>query len=75
MNTFPQIAARLLRATACAVILAMPAACATASRGDFCQVYKPVYTVAADSEKTKSQVDGNNAVWLELCGEEEEHEP
>lgn len=45
----------------------MPAACATASHGDFCQIYQPVYTVAADSEKTKSQVDGNNAVWLELC--------
>ena len=74
MNTYRPTAGRLLYATACAVILLMPAACATVSPGDFCQVYQPVYTAKADTEETKVQVDGNNAVWLELCGEEE-HEP
>ena len=36
---------------------------------DFCLVYKPVYTAKADTEETKQQCDGNNAVWLELCDE------
>lgn len=53
--------------TVCAAMLAMPGACAPASRGDFCEIYKPVYTAAADTTETKAMTDDNNAVWLELC--------
>jgi hypothetical protein len=48
-------------------MLAMLNACAPASRGDFCEIYKPVYTAAADTAETKAMTDDNNAVWLELC--------
>ncbi len=58
---------RLARAIACAAMLAMLNACAPASRGDFCEIYKPVYTAAADTAETKAMTDDNNAVWLELC--------
>ncbi len=36
----------------------------------YCAMYVPVYTAAADTEKTKQQVDKNNAVWLEKCSKE-----
>ena len=49
------------------MILLLPSACATASRASFCEIYKPVYMTAQDSEATKKQIDQNNAVWLELC--------
>jgi hypothetical protein len=55
-------------AIACAAILAMPAGCVTASRGDFCSIYRPVYTSAADTAETRDQADDNNALWLALCG-------
>lgn len=55
-------------ATACAAILLTLPGCAPASRGDFCEIYQPVYTAPADTEDTKSQSDANNAVWQELCG-------
>jgi hypothetical protein len=58
---------RKLCATACAMMLLMPAACAPASRGDFCTLYLPVYTAAEDSAETRRQADANNAVWLEIC--------
>lgn len=50
------------------MILLLPSACASASHASFCQIYKPVYTVKADTEETKKQTDGNNAAWLALCG-------
>jgi len=56
-----------LRAIVCCAILIMPGACGTASRGDFCEAYAPVYTSKDDTEPTKTQTDANNAVWLELC--------
>jgi hypothetical protein len=56
------------RATACALILLTLQGCASASGGDFCALYQPVYTADADTEETKRQADGNNAVWLALCG-------
>jgi hypothetical protein len=49
------------------MMLLMPAACAPASRGDFCTLYLPVYTAAEDSAETRRQADANNAVWLEIC--------
>lgn len=48
-------------------MLAMLSACAPASRGDFCEIYKPVYTASSDTDETKAMTDDNNAVWLELC--------
>lgn len=53
----------------CVMMLVLPGGCATASRASFCDVYSPVYTAAADTAETKAQADGNNAVWLALCGE------
>lgn len=43
--------------------------CAGASSGDFCDIYQPVYTAAADSAETRRQADLNNAVWAALCTE------
>ncbi len=37
------------------------------SRADFCDIYKPVYLSRQDTEETKKQIDGNNAVWVGLC--------
>lgn len=58
---------RLASAIICGTMLVMPGACAPASRGNFCEIYKPVYTAAADTAETKAMTDDNNAVWLELC--------
>ena len=60
-----------MRVTGFAVILTTLTSCAGGSAGirDFCLIYEPVYTAKADTEKTKQQCDGNNAVWLELCDE------
>lgn len=55
------------RATACGMILILQTACAKDSAGDFCLLYRPVYTAAADTEHTRQQADGNNAVWMTLC--------
>ena len=33
----------------------------------FCQLYKPVYWSAADSRKTKEQVDSLNTQWKAIC--------
>ena len=49
------------------VTVVLLSGCATGSRGSFCDIYEPVYTIKSDSEKTKKQVDKNNAVWLEKC--------
>ncbi len=61
----------LLYVTGCCVMLAMPAGCAPVSQGDFCSLYKPVYTAAGDTPETKDSADINNAVWLELCQKEQ----
>lgn len=37
---------------------------------DFCRLYEPVYTHESDTEKTKTQVDGNNVVWEKLCAQD-----
>lgn len=34
----------------------------------FCQTYQPVYWSSSDTRKTKEQVDTNNRVWKQLCG-------
>jgi len=61
---------RAVLVSLCALILLLLTGCATASRGaDYCMVYEPVYTSPEDTEETRTQVDGNNAVWLELCDE------
>lgn len=54
-------------AIVCGAMPAMLTACAPASRGDFCEIYKPVYTAPIDTAETKAMTDDNNAVWLELC--------
>jgi hypothetical protein len=55
------------RAMICCATLLLLNACATASRAEYCILYRPVYTSVSDTEETKKQVDGNNAVWIELC--------
>ena len=60
-----------LRGIGFALTLTMLQGCETASQGQnsFCLLYKPVYTSVRDTEETRLEVDGNNAVWLELkCG-------
>ena len=45
-------------------------ACATNSRektSNFCDIYNPVYIHESDTETTKSNVDDNNIVWMDLC--------
>lgn len=54
-------------AIACAGTLFMQAGCETASRGDFCSIYAPVYTAKEDTAETQRQADDNNALWMELC--------
>jgi hypothetical protein len=51
----------------CAIILIMPGGCVSISEGDFCRLYLPVYTDTQDTEETLTQIDRNNAVWLETC--------
>jgi len=51
-------------------MLIMLNGCETASSGDFCTLYRPVYTADADSAETRNEADVNNAVWLELCQHE-----
>ena len=34
---------------------------------NFCLLYNPVYTHESDTETTKSNVDDNNIVWMDLC--------
>lgn len=36
-------------------------------RVEFCRTYTPVYWSAADTRKTKEQVDRNNRIWKALC--------
>ena len=36
----------------------------------YCSSYTPVYTSAKDTQKTRDDVNKNNAVWLERCDEE-----
>lgn len=59
------------RVIACGLILLMLGGCDFASRGTkgYCLSYQPVYTSPRDTEETRLQVDGNNAVWLaQGCG-------
>jgi len=49
------------------MMLIMLQGCKTASSGDFCALYKPVYTAKADTQETRNEANGNNAVWLALC--------
>lgn len=51
----------------CSMTLTMQNGCAKDSRGDFCSLYRPVYTSSADTEKTRHAADINNALWLEIC--------
>lgn len=67
MHRTLQAARRGIFATVCAAMMLTQSACAPVSRGDFCDIYAPVYTVAEDSLETKSASDANNAVWWEIC--------
>ena len=58
---------RLLCATVCCMIMITLQGCKAASSGDFCTLYKPVYTAKADTQQTRDDANGNNAVWLALC--------
>lgn len=69
MITLLRAGGPMLRATVCAAMLLMPGACGSVSPADYCQLYKPVYTAASDSEETRAATDGNNAVWLALCSQ------
>jgi hypothetical protein len=35
---------------------------------DYCETYKPIYWAAADTRKTKEQVDTENRKFKKLCG-------
>ncbi|MDE1151420.1 MAG: hypothetical protein PW788_02690 [Micavibrio sp.] len=62
---------RLLEyATVWLPMLLMLNGCETALSGDFCTLYRPVYTAETDSVETRQEADVNNAVWLELCQHE-----
>lgn len=49
--------------------LIMLGGCASGSRDSYCLLYHPVYTSRTDTPETRAQADGNNAVWLTLCGQ------
>lgn len=58
-----------LRAIVLLMTLSMLNGCGSGSsvRDNFCLIYDPVYTSPDDTEETRKQNDGNNAVWLEKC--------
>ena len=60
-------APRSLRVIVCCLTLILPVACAGVSAGDFCLIYEPVYTAAADTAMTVAACDRNNAAWWVLC--------
>ena len=60
---------RITHALILTVTLMQVSGCASGSRADFCMFYQPVYMAQADTEGTKRQIDGNNAVWVALCDE------
>lgn len=39
---------------------------------NFCDIYSPVYVHEDDTERTKNQVDENNASYVALCDEKKE---
>jgi len=51
------------------MILISVTSCGRNTQGisDYCVIYQPVYTVAADTEDTKLQVDENNAAYESNC--------
>ncbi len=50
------------------LMLMLLGGCATNTpASDYCLLYQPVYSHADDTEQTKIQIDGNNAVYDELC--------
>lgn len=51
----------------CAGTLLMLSGCAKPLNGDFCLLYRPVFSSPLDTEETLKQVDMNNIVWAELC--------
>lgn len=54
---------------ACLMMVALTA-CTTNINGDFCLIYEPVYMdYEHDSPETIRQVDRNNVVYEEWCGE------
>jgi len=45
-------------------------ACTTNINGDFCLIYEPIYAdYEQDTPETIIQIDKNNAVYDEMCGE------
>lgn len=51
-------------------ILSVLNACTTNINGDFCLIYEPVYMdYTRDTPETIRQVDRNNVVYDDLCGE------
>jgi len=56
----------------CALIFLMIglSACTTNINGDFCLIYEPIYAdYEQDTPETIIQIDKNNAVYDEMCGE------
>ena len=53
------------------MMLVMLNGCAGVSPGDFCALYRPVYTAASDTAETRDAADMNNAVWLDQCQRQE----
>lgn len=51
----------------CLIMLTLSGCAKSLVATDFCNLYKPVYTSSKDTEQTRTDVDGNNAVFMELC--------
>lgn len=45
-------------------------ACTTNINGDFCLIYEPIYAdYEHDTPETIRQIDRNNVVYAEMCGQ------
>ena len=52
------------------LILIMLNACTTNINGDFCLIYEPIYAdYEHDTPETIRQIDRNNVVYAEMCGQ------
>lgn len=51
-------------------ILLLLSGCATGLSGSFCEIYEPVYPdYERDTLNTVLQIDRNNVVYMDLCGD------
>lgn len=59
----------MIRLIAIVSSIVLVAGCAPAVIDGGCTEFVPItYSAAQDSEATKAQIRGHNAVWVKLCG-------